>query len=121
MHCDLRKKVCKMKRNRVSRMQKVSNLKGMTWLLKYNWTRHCGNGKVLKRFFKMWQTKISRGYKEKLRRKAFRQSHNIRKDVKVVECRMSNEDRRLHEKMQKNIFSHTKYCCAEIERYCKHQ
>ena len=42
------------------------------------------------------------------RREAFRKCHNIRKGGKVVECRMSNEERRLHEKSQKGIFGHTR-------------
>ena len=59
--------------------------------------------------FQRWERKkISRGYKRKLRREAFRQSHNIRKGGKVIERHMSKEDRRLHEKVQKDIFDHTR-------------
>ncbi len=62
---------------------------------------------------------MSRSYRRKQKREAFKKCHNIRKGGKVVECRMSNEERRMHEKSQKGIFSHTKRTLDHVVKKMK--
>ena len=112
MQCQFAKKACTLRRKRITRLSRVSNVNGVRCLNKYNWTEHCGSGKVLECVVYVYERsgkkKVSRAYRRKMRKEAYLQSHNIRKGGKVIECRMSKEDRRLHEKSQKAIFCHTK-------------
>ena len=124
MHQYRQNKVSVLRQKRKKRLSLVSNLLGVQWLKQYGWTKHSGGGRVLDYVEKVWEgngrKRQSRQHKRRVRKQVVRQTHNIRKGGRVIECRMSKDDRRAHKEEQKHIWCHTKRSIDTVWEKMKH-